>query len=41
VTAYRAHNCIPAEMPMLWEYMKHWSLKDGVRYYDGVPVASK
>jgi poly(3-hydroxybutyrate) depolymerase len=37
-TSYRAHNCIPAEMPLLWDFMKHWSLKDGVRYYDGVAV---
>ena len=37
-TMYRARNCIPAEMPRLWDYMKHWSYKDGVRYYDGVPV---
>ena len=37
-TLYRAHNCIPAEMPMLWDFMKHWSYKDGVRYYDGIPV---
>ncbi len=37
-TLYRAHNCIPAEMPLLWDFMKHWSYKDGVRYYDGVKV---
>lgn len=40
-TLYRAHNCIPAEMPRLWDYLKHWSLKDGVRYYDNVPVQSR
>ncbi|MFH2115013.1 MAG: hypothetical protein ABIJ86_10965, partial [Spirochaetota bacterium] len=38
-TLYRAHNCIPAEMPMLWDYMKHWSYQDGTRYYDGQAVA--
>ncbi|MCX8013685.1 MAG: hypothetical protein N3A02_05290 [Rectinema sp.] len=38
MTMYRAHNCIPAEMPMLWDFLKHWSFKDGVRYYDGVPL---
>lgn len=38
MTLYRAHNCIPAEMPMLWDFLKHWSLKDGVRYYDGIPL---
>lgn len=37
-TLYRAHNCIPAEMPLLWEFMKHWSYKNGVRYYDGEKV---
>ncbi len=37
-TLYRAHNCIPAEMARLWDYMKHWSYKDGVRYYDGIPM---
>ncbi len=37
-TLYRAHNCIPAEMPRLWEFLKHWSLKEGIRSYDGVPV---
>lgn len=37
-TLYRAHNCIPAEMPRLWDYLKHWSCKDGVRYFDGVPL---
>lgn len=37
-TLYRAHNCIPAEMPMLWEFMRHWSVKDGVRYYDGAAL---
>jgi hypothetical protein len=37
-TAYRAHNNIMAEMPMLWDYLKHWSYKDGVRYYDGVAL---
>ncbi|WP_321345381.1 hypothetical protein [uncultured Draconibacterium sp.] len=37
-TMYRAHNSIPAEMPRLWDFLKHWSLKDGVRYYDGVAV---
>jgi len=37
-TLYRAHNCIPDEMPRLWDFMKHWSFKDGIRYYDGVPV---
>ena len=34
-TLYRAHNNIAAEMPLLWEYMKHWSYQDGIRYYDG------
>ncbi|MBP8718197.1 MAG: hypothetical protein KBI07_03805 [Candidatus Atribacteria bacterium] len=24
-TAYRAHNCIPAEMSMLWDFAKHFS----------------
>ena len=37
-TMYRAHNSIPAEMPRLWDFLKHWSVKDGVRYYDGVEV---
>jgi hypothetical protein len=37
-TLYRAHNCIPAEMPRLWDFLKHWSYKNGVRYYDNVPV---
>ena len=37
-TLYRAHNCIPDEMPLLWDFMKHWSFKDGIRYYDDVPV---
>ncbi|MDX8339360.1 hypothetical protein SLH46_09220 [Draconibacterium sp. IB214405] len=37
-TLYRAHNCIPAEMPRLYDFLKHWSLKEGVRYYDGVAV---
>jgi len=37
-TLYRAHNCIPAEMPLLWDFMKHWSYRDGVRFYDGVKV---
>jgi len=37
-TLYRAHNCIPAEMPMLWDFMKHWSIKNGVRYYDDQPL---
>jgi hypothetical protein len=37
-TLYRAHNCIPAEMPLLWDFLKHWSYKNGVRYYDGVQV---
>ena len=40
-TLYRAHNCIPAEMPRLWDYLKHWSFKDGVRYYDNVAIQSK
>ena len=40
-TLHRAHNCIPAEMPLCWEFLKDWSLKDGVRYYKGVPVAPK
>jgi hypothetical protein len=40
-TLYRAHNCIPAEMPRLWDFLKHWSLKDGVRYYDGKRVEKK
>lgn len=38
LTMYRAHNCIPAEMPRLWDFLKHWSYKDGVRYYDGVAI---
>ncbi|MEZ5072178.1 MAG: PHB depolymerase family esterase [Bacteroidales bacterium] len=38
-TLHRAHNCIPAEMPLLWDFLKHWSLKDGVRCYDGQPIA--
>ncbi len=38
VTAYRAHNNIMAEMPMLWDFAKHYSreiTEDGtvVRYY--------
>ncbi|MGW8317225.1 MAG: hypothetical protein ACWGNV_16630, partial [Bacteroidales bacterium] len=37
-TLYRAHNCIPAEMPRLWDFLKHWSYVDGERYYDGVKV---
>ncbi len=37
-TLYRAHNCIPAEMPLLWDFLRHWSYKDGIRYYDGVRV---
>lgn len=37
-TLYRAHNCIPAEMTRLWDFLKHWSYKDGVRYYDGIEV---
>ncbi len=37
-TMYRAHNCIPSEIPRLWDFLKHWSYNDGVRYYDGVPV---
>jgi hypothetical protein len=37
-TLYRSHNCIPAEMPLLWEFLKHWSHKDGKRYYDGIRV---
>lgn len=37
-TRYRAHNCIPAEMSLLWDFMKHWSCKDGVRYFDGIQV---
>ncbi len=40
-TLHRAHNCIPAEMPLCWEFLKAWSLKDGVRYYKDVPVAPK
>ncbi len=39
-TAWRAHNNIMAESPMLWDYLKLWSYKDGVRYYGGVPVAN-
>lgn len=35
MTLYRAHNCIPAEMPLLWDFLKHWSIKDGKRYFDG------
>jgi len=37
-TLYRAHNCIPAEMPRLWDFLKHWSYKDGKRFYDGVEI---
>ena len=37
-TLYRGHNCIAAEMPRLWDFMKHWSYKDEVRYYDGVAI---
>jgi len=40
-TLYRAHNCIPAEMPQLWDFLKHWSFKDGVRYYDNVAIQSR
>lgn len=43
-TAYRAHNNIMSESPMLWDYLKHWSMKDGVRYYSvtaPVPVLEK
>lgn len=40
-TLYRAHNCIPAEMPLLWDFLKHWSYKDGVRYYNGIKINSK
>ncbi|MDD6213036.1 MAG: hypothetical protein PUB22_07865, partial [Clostridiales bacterium] len=37
-TAYRAHNCIPEEIPMLWSYLEHFSyevMEDGTinRYY--------
>ncbi len=37
-TLYRAHNCIPAEMPELWDFLKHWSYKNGRRFFDGVEV---
>jgi len=37
-TLYRAHNCIPSEMPLLWDFMKHFSYKDGIRYYDGKKI---
>jgi hypothetical protein len=38
-TSFLAHNCIPSEMPCLWDYLKHWSYKKNrVRYYDGLPV---
>ena len=45
-TAYRSHNNIMAESPMLWDWLEHWSYKDGIRYYDvtlsvPVPVKSK
>jgi len=40
-TLYRAHNCIPAEMPRLWDYLKHWSITDGVRYYDNTAIQPK
>ena len=43
-TAYRAHNNIMAESPMLWDYLEHWSIKDGIRYYSvtvPVPVIEK
>ena len=41
-TAYRSHNNILAEMPMLWDWLEHWSLKDGVRYYNVInPVPVK
>jgi len=29
----REHNCIPDEFPIAWEFISHYSLKDGVRYY--------
>ncbi len=37
-TLYRAHNCIPDEIPRLWDFLKHWSYKNGIRYYDGDPI---
>lgn len=33
-TLYRSHNNIMAEAPLLWDWLEHWSYKDGIRYYD-------
>ena len=33
-TYMRDHNCYPAEIPVLWDYIEHYSLaEDGSRYY--------
>ncbi len=40
-TAYRAHNNIMAESPMLWDFLKHWTYRDGIRYYDGKALAKQ
>ncbi|WP_194608624.1 hypothetical protein [Clostridium vitabionis] len=38
-TAERNHNCIPSEMPMLYEWFSHWSqAADGMRLYDGKSI---
>ena len=34
MTMLRPHNCYPSEMPILWDFMKHFALgEDGTRYY--------
>ena len=34
MTLLRPHNCYPSEMPILWDFMKHFSRgSDGTRYY--------
>ena len=34
MTILRPHNCYPSEMPILWDFMKHFALgEDGKRYY--------
>ncbi|MBP5290990.1 MAG: DUF4214 domain-containing protein, partial [Lachnospiraceae bacterium] len=40
-TAFRNHNCVQSEMPMLYEWFKHWSIENGVRKYDGTPVGTQ
>jgi poly(3-hydroxybutyrate) depolymerase len=31
---YRSHNTMPEESPLLWDFLKHYSVEpDGVRYY--------